>query len=272
MTVSVVIPTYNGAKTVVETIESVLDQSYSDIEVVISDDGSDDETLDLVRLVADDRLRIADDHAHVGPALNWDRALGNASCEYVKILAQDDVLYPDCIAVQVAAMRSLPEVSFCSVRRDVIGSDGSVLVSDRGLSGITGSVDIRTASRRIVRSGTNQFGEGAAVLARTGACRAVGSFDDSIPYVIDIDFWMRLLKHGPAVVVPETHAAFRVSASSWSNLLGPEQGRQFVRFANRLAEDPERGITATDLRVGAARALANGWMRQALYTRYRGRL
>jgi glycosyltransferase involved in cell wall biosynthesis len=272
MTVSVVIPTYNGAKTIVETINSVLAQTFDDVEVIVSDDGSDDGTLTIIGELADDRVRILGDTSHVGPGPNWDRALAAASGEYVKILAQDDLIYPECLAVQVAALKMHPAAAFSSVRREIIGSEGSVLVTNRGLTRMTGEVDLVTASRRTVRTGTNPFGEGAAVLARTVACRSVGRFDDSIPYVIDVDFWMRLLKEGPAVAVAETHAAFRVSAASWSNALGRDQGRLFVRFVERLAEDSDRGITRGDLLIGRLRALLNGEARQLFYARHRSRL
>lgn len=272
MTVSIVIPTYNGARFVGETLTSVLNQTFDDFEVVVSDDGSSDETLDIVESVGDPRIRIVEDRSRVGAAGNWNRALSNASAPYVKLLPQDDIVYPGNLEAQVAVMQARPATSFVAVRRDVIGADGTVLLKDRGLSNLCGDVDLVSGSRRIVRSGGNQFGEGAGVLFRKDAATSVGSFDGSSGYVIDVDYWLRLLRWGPAYGLCETLAAFRVSAQAWSNVLVAEQGAQFSAFVDRLASERARGVTRGDVVVGRARARMNATMRRAFYVRYKSHL
>ena len=267
-----VIPTYNGANFLQETLGSVLAQSFTDFEVVVSDDGSTDETLEIVAECRDSRIRVADDRSHIGPAGNWNRALRQAGGEYVKILAQDDLLYPDILGVQVNTLDRHPRASFAAVKRDIIGSDGSVLLRGRGLSGLCGEADLVTASRQIVRSGANQCGEGAAVLLRREATVGAGGFDGSLPYAIDIDYWMRLLNWGPMVGICDPHAAFRVSSQSWSNSLIREQGQQFTSLIDRLAADPRRGIPPRDVKIGRVRARLNAAARQAFYLRHRSHL
>ncbi len=272
MRVSVVVPTFNGERFVKETLQSVLDQTFEDFEVVVSDDGSSDMTIDAVGSLGDDRIRILSDRSHVGAAGNWNRALAAATGEYVKVLAQDDLVGPDNLNVQVAELDANPDVSFASVRRDIIGADGSMLMRDRGLSGLSGVVGIEGASRKVVRSGANLFGEGAAVLFRRTAGRAVGHFDGSLPYTIDVDYWLRLLEWGPMVAIPGTHASFRVSASSWSNSLIRAQGSQFSALIDRISGDSRRRITRSDIAMGKARAVVNGYLRQAFYLRHRNSL
>jgi glycosyltransferase involved in cell wall biosynthesis len=272
MRVSIVIPTYNGADFVRATLETVFAQTYTDFDVVVSDDGSTDQTLGVVESFDDPRLRVVDDRSHVGAARNWDRALSHAEGEYVKILAQDDLLYPENLAVQVDALDASEALSFVAVRRDIIGADGTVLLRDRGLSGLCGQVTLVNGSRRTVRSGANQFGEGAAVMFRREAARTAGSFDESAQYTIDIDYWLRLLSWGPAYGICNTHAAFRVNAQSWSNELVRKQGQQYAAMINRIAADPEREVSNSDVRVGKVRATVNAALRRVFYLRYRSHL
>jgi len=254
------------------TLKSVFDQSFTDFEVVVSDDGSTDETMEIVESVDDSRLRMVDDRSHVGAAGNWNRALSHATADYVKIPAQDDLLYPRNLEMQVEALDADADLSFVAVQRDIIGADGTVLMRGRGLSGLCGRHGLVEASRRTVRSGANQFGEGAAVLFRRDAVPMAGGFDGAAQYTLDVDYWLRLLRWGPMLGICETQAAFRVSAQSWSNALVREQGAQFAALIDRIAADSDRRVSPADVRVGKARARANAVLRRGFYLRYRSRL
>ncbi len=272
MRVSIVIPTYNGADFIKATLDSVFDQTYIDFEVVVSDDGSTDKTIEIVESFDDPRLRVVDDRSHVGAAGNWNRALSHARGEYVKIPAQDDLLYPENLKIQVDALDGNEALSLVAVQRDIIGADGTTLIRDHGLSGLCGEVSLVDGSRRTVRSGANQFGEGAAVLFRREAAEAAGSFAESAQYTLDVDYWLRLLSWGPAFGICDTHAAFRVSAQSWSNNLVRKQGQQYAAMIDRLAADSAREVSSSDVRIGKARATVNAALRRAFYVRYQSHL
>lgn len=272
MKVSVVIPTFNGAEFVGVALDSVLNQTFTDFEVVVSDDASTDGTIGVVETASDPRVRIVQDRSHAGPAGNWNRAVTNARGDYIKVLAQDDLLYPENLQVGVDALDADDEISFVAVRRDIIGADGTVLMRNRGLSGLCGRIEPISGYRRTVTTGANQFGEGAAVLFRRAAADQAGGFDDSIPYAIDVDYWLRLLAWGPAFGACGTYAAFRVSGQSWSNALTREQGTQFAALIDRVAADPAHGVTHRDILIGKGRASANAQLRRLFYMRHRSRL
>lgn len=269
MSVSIVIPTYNGATSIQATIDAVLGQSYGDFELVVSDDGSTDATLELVGAVNDPRIRILDDATRVGPEGNWNRALAGADRPFVKLLAQDDLLRPDAVLIQLESLLGEPSAAFSAVQRDIVGTRGQILHAGRGLHGLDSMVDLQAGSRRVVRTATNVFGEGAAVLMRRDAVNDVGGFDGSLPYVIDIDYWLRLLTWGPAIAIKQSLAAFRVTRSAWSNVLAGKQGSQFAAFIDRVAAEPARGIARADVRLGKIRAYTNAYLRQAFYLRHR---
>src|SRR5689334_490580 len=122
--VSVCMPLYNGAAFLGATIESVLAQTWEDWELVIADDASSDGSLDVVRRVPDCRIRILDACGNVGPASNWNRAVTEARGRYVKVLCQDDLIYPTCLAEQIAVLErdANNAVAFVCSRRDIIDS------------------------------------------------------------------------------------------------------------------------------------------------------
>lgn len=89
--ISVCIATYNGARYIGEQLASILKQLSAEDEVVVSDDGSTDGTLDIVRSLNDRRIRIVDGPRRNSPTLNFEWALRNAKGEYIFLADQDDV-------------------------------------------------------------------------------------------------------------------------------------------------------------------------------------
>ena len=109
MTVSVVIPTYNRAHTVVDAIRSVLVQSFGDLELIVVDDGSTDDTAARVGALADARLRyVRGRHAGVSAARNL--GVSRATGELVAFLDSDDLWHADKLTCEVAYLRRHPEV------------------------------------------------------------------------------------------------------------------------------------------------------------------
>lgn len=270
--VSVCIPTYNSAAFVAETVESVLTQDYPAVEVVISDHGSTDGTQELVeRFTHDPRVRVVLGPPGGGAQANWNRATDQAVGEYVKLVCADDPLYPGCLTKQVEAMEANPGVALVASKRDIIDAAGSVVFRGRGLAGLEGRVPGAVAVRRAVLAGTNIFGEPSSVLMRTDALRESGPWSDALPYVIDVDMYVRVLRRGDLFGIAEPLATFRLSTSSWSLALSREQAAQSRAFHEVVrAAYPE--VSQRDLRIGSLRAEANAWGRRLVYLLHRRRL
>ena len=241
-TVSVCVPTYNGARFVERTVRSVLAQTYDDFELIVSDDGSTDSTLDVVAAIADPRVRVLDDRSHVGAVANFNRSFSAARGRYVKVLCQDDVLFPDCLALQVKAMEDGAGrgVVLVGARRDVIDEHDRVLWHGRGWHGVAGVIEGRDAMRASVRAGTNLIGEPSAVMCDLALVRSLQGFDTTLAYPVDLDLWMRMLRFGNVAYVPESIATFRVSTTSWSADLSRHQARQSRELVRSVrARNPE---------------------------------
>lgn len=263
--VSVAIPVYNGERYLSETIRCVLAQSLTDFELVICDDHSKDRSHDIAAAFSDRRIRILRNDSNLGFGGNWNRCLAETRGAYVKILPQDDLLHPDCLKAQAAVLDAdaagAVALVFCA--RSIIGPTGKPHMT-RGFAGpsrLTGA----EAARRTARLGTNPIGEPGAVLFRRSAAQAAGVFNGARPFVIDIDYWLRLLKHGDAAYLPETLASFRISPGSQSVRMAKRQAAEFRAFLTELRSSQLYPLSRTDVGIGGLAAAANGLGRALFY-------
>lgn len=268
--ISVCIPTYCGGATIGAAIESVLAQSFADLELIVIDDGSTDETRVIVERFADQRLVYLRNESNLGPQGNWNRCLEVARGEYFKLLPHDDLLHPLCLEHQVAVLEAdrVKSVALVFSARNVLGPDGRVLTRRGYPGGHEGTIDGSVVMRSCVRRGTNLIGEPGAVLFRKSLADKIGAFDATNPYVIDLDYWFRLLAHGDAYFCADPLAGFRVSGSSWSVAIGKAQDRDFIDFVARAAVWIRPQLSASDLLSAQITARLNKWLRLLFYTFY----
>ncbi|RZT85496.1 glycosyltransferase involved in cell wall biosynthesis [Pseudonocardia sediminis] len=261
--VSVCIPVYQGAALISRAVRSVLDQTFADFELVVRDNGCTDGTADVVASFEDPRIRLERADPTVTLAENWRLAVELARAPLVKIVCADDVLYPDCLAQQVAALGD-DRFSLASGRVDMLDENGRVLVPGRGLRGLTGTRSSREVARRIVRHGGNPVGQPAAVTFRRAAYDAAGGFDGDKVFLMDIDLWARLLPHGALAGSRETVAGYRISAATVSGRAGRREFRAQRAFTAALAADPAWRVPRRDAVVGVLGAYAALARRHAL--------
>lgn len=249
-TVSICLPTFNGAATVSETIRSILRQSFQEWELVISDDESTDNTLIKIDEFNDPRIRIISSRQRTTPADNWNYCIEHAHGKYIKVMGQDDLLLSDCLKSEVEIMdqESNCDFSFCFSRRNIISASGQTIIRNRGLHNKVNVVKLPSILPKLVRSGTNIFGEPVAGMIRATALKKAGGFNGS--YIIDLDMWIRLLQIGPAIHTQKTLVSFRVGKSSWSHLLKSSQADETSELFRRLAHQFPDQISNADLRIG----------------------
>ena len=124
---TVLMPTYNVAPWVEEAIQSVLNQTYRDFELLVVDDASTDDTLDLVRAIDDPRIRIASFPNNVGLSENLNRGLDIIDTELVARMDGDDIAEPDWLETGIRVLDSHPEVGVCSFGFQFFGTKTSLV-------------------------------------------------------------------------------------------------------------------------------------------------
>ena len=186
--VSVVIPCYNHAQFLGGAIESVLAQSYPEVEIVVVDDGSPDDTAGVAAGYPSVKL-VQTTNQGLSRARNNGIAAGTGSL-YV-FLDADDRLTPGAIEASVACLDANPNCGMVFGRHFRVHADGS-RVNDPPQARVGGD-----AYEALLRG--NAVGAIDAVLWRAEAIRAVGGFDVSLPAAEDYDLFLRMAQRYPAV-------------------------------------------------------------------------
>jgi glycosyltransferase involved in cell wall biosynthesis len=262
--VSVCLPVFNGGPFLREAVASVLSQTHQNFELLVFDDASTDDSWTILQSFSDARIRLQRNEHNFGPVGNWNKALGAAQGKYVKLFSQDDLLAPECLARQVAVLENAPEAALAFCGRAVILADGRHFLS-RTAPWREGLVVRDVIVRDTLSAGTNLVGEPCAVLFRRDCAEKAGNFDGSIPYLIDLDYWVRLLEQGPGYCMKKQLASFRLSPRQWTAVIGRKQSRQYLDFMAKLLASNRYKVGALARFRGGLMARLNGLLRSLVY-------
>lgn len=227
--VSVVVPVFNGLPYLRDLAQSLLDQTYLDTELIFSDGGSSDASVDFLNSISDSRVHVILQPTGTSAAGNWTAATMAAKGEFTKLICQDDLLYPNAIAEQVSDLQQHPEAVMATATRDIIDAHGRVRYRNRGLAGIDTAVSVipgPQALRACYLAGTNVIGEPLAVLFRTNILQRHMPWQDTNPLMLDLSMYEQMAPHGAIVLRRNSVGAFRVSGASWSTRLARAQSEQ----------------------------------------------
>jgi glycosyltransferase involved in cell wall biosynthesis len=186
--VSVIIPCYNDDRYIAEAVQSVLDQTYSNKEVIVVDDGSTDSSLEVIKSFGTAVRWQAGRHSGAGAARN--AGLRLARGEYAKFLDSDDLLVKDALRRQVAQMASL-----LPARRAVVVGDLGIM-NERGTRGRVYRYPPQLATEDPLAYLVGNNLQTACPLHRTGLLREVGGFNESLPHGQEGDIHLRLFLRG----------------------------------------------------------------------------
>lgn len=186
MSVSVVVPAYNRSQALRATLDSVRAQTYPDWELIVVDDGSVDDTGDVVRSYRDSRIRY-EHQANQGQAAARNYGLSLATGEYVAFLDHDDRWLPEKLRLQVESLDSGPEYGLVYGRCRLIDEDGGDL---GGRQMFEGSGWLYT---HLLRE-HNFLLTMSQPMMRTGLVREVGGFDSDADLSDDLDLFLRLAR------------------------------------------------------------------------------
>ena len=265
-TLSIVIPSYNSADFIEETMTSVLAQEGVDMEVIVADHTSSDGTWErLAPFARDPRVTLVRTEAGGGAERNFNRVSELATGRYVKLVCGDDVLLPGVLARQVALLEAHPEASVVACQRDLVDARGKTVFKAWGLRGLDDVMPGREAIRTAVLRGSNVFGEPACTMMRREDLVAHGYWDFRNPYMVDLATYVNVLMSGDFVADREVGAKFRLNGGQWSVALAKKQSTQVMAFHEwLLAEHPEI-VTPSDVRRGNLQARSMAWKRRVLY-------
>lgn len=226
--VSVCIPIYNAQPYVLETIASVRKQTFSDWELVITENGSRDGSHEVVQAELarnpDVRIRYHRYETATGCPADWNRVVRQATGKYVKVLPSDDRLSADCLDLQVRALSANPALGFVTCARRIIDAHGKPRITAHASK--SRLLDARDARRLLLSGGQNLIGEPGCGLMRRELVEALGGYDERYRYYPDLELWFRALCSGAAFRLRESLCDFRIHGG----------GQSAAQRANYLAE------------------------------------
>lgn len=237
--VSVIVPAFNAAQYVRDTLESVLAQTHRNIEVIVVDDGSTDDTPEIVSEIAatDPRVRLMR-QANAGAAAARNTGIAAAQGAFIAPVDADDLWHPTKIAKQLARMReSRPEVGLVYCWSAKIDAEGRVI--DRR-TGARVEGDVYGALLLY-----NFLDNGSTPLIRRSCLERTGTYGEMFRHAADFLFYLAVAEHYDFAVVPEFLVGYRRFPGSLStNALGLARyhDRVLARARRRHPELPERLI------------------------------
>jgi glycosyltransferase involved in cell wall biosynthesis len=230
--VTVVIPTHDRSALLSRTLRSVRRQGDVDLEVVVVDDGSRDDTAAMVARLADPRVRLARNERPQGVSAARNHGIALATGQWIALLDDDDLWAPDKLAAQLRAARRLGRSWACT---------GCVAVND-ALEILAGgpppspeAIVRQLPLRNVVPAGASN------VLARRSALEQTGIFDPLLKHVADWDLWIRLGALGLPAVVDEPLVAYRLhtgNASTDAGAMAAELARVAERYRTLRRDAP----------------------------------
>lgn len=175
--VSIVLPTYNGAKYIRQAVESCLSQTYRDIELVIVDDGSTDETPDLIRTFQDERLRYVRLERNGGHIAALNAGFVQAKGEFLTWTSDDNYYHPQAIAVMAGELAKNQDVDFVYTPYSIVDEAGNV---------------VRLGRIKPPRELDEDNCIGGCFLYRRKVYNGVGEFSPEAFLAEDYEYWLRV--------------------------------------------------------------------------------
>lgn len=230
--ISVVIPVYNGESTIEETIASVLAQTFTDFELIIINDGSQDNTVEIIQKIitetADRRIKLYS-YNNGGLAASRNRGITKAEGVYISFIDADDLWTTDKLTSQYQALQNHPEAAVAYSGTDWIDEAGNFLKNSSPPS-LSGDIYGVLLLSNIVGSGSN-------ALIKKEVLSITGGFDESLKASEDWDFLIRLAAKYQFIRIDAPQILYRQSPNSMSSKLSYQEQEtiKVIRKAFRQA-------------------------------------
>jgi glycosyltransferase involved in cell wall biosynthesis len=229
----VVIPAHNAERYIAASVRSALAAGIPEVEVLVVDDGSTDQTAAAVHAIPDPRITVISIAASGGPSRPRNIGIGQARAPYVSLLDADDLLKPGKLAASVAALERCPSAGFAFGDYEKIDQDGKIFESSvlrayphfRAIESQTTGEGWHLIPQRALSWGLlheNFIGTSGVVLRRELAL-AVGLFDEAIFFGEDADFWFRLAHRADALYCESIGHSYRVHSAGLSGASAPSR-------------------------------------------------
>jgi len=245
--VSVIMATYNHAPFVADAIQSVLDQDFDDFEFLISDDGSSDETRDVVRTFSDPRIVFEENVINRGACTVTNELIKRATGQYIALVNSDDVWVQGKLKYQVNLLDSKKSIGACFSHVDFIDGKGISIEKNNLVFGDAFSQENRSRGMWL----RYFFDRGNCIchpsmLIRRSCYSDVGLLRNSLRQLPDYEMWIRLVKKHNIFIIDKKLVKFRIihgkNASSQTSENSVRTMNEHYLIADRFFEHVDRAL------------------------------
>ncbi len=202
--ISVLMSVYNSAAFLEEAVDSILSQTFSDFEFIIVNDGSTDESGDILANLAekDKRIQLIENEENIGLTRSLNKGLAQAKGEYIARMDADDISFPQRLEKQVAYLEKHAKVGLVGSQYDLCDADGKVTASGERLPENNLSIQWRLLFR-------NSFIHSSVMIRRRALELVEDNYNVELPYAQDFELWSRVARISRVANLPEVYVYLR---------------------------------------------------------------
>jgi glycosyltransferase involved in cell wall biosynthesis len=256
--VSICIPSYNCDAYIGKAIQSVLDQTCQDFEIIVADDRSTDNSEEVIKSFKDPRIRFFRNEKNIGMVPNTNKASRLAKGEFVGILHPDDYYATKMIEAALEAFSENPNVGFTYSSYVVIDEDDKIVTRVK----LCDRDKTFKSKEEFKKLAIQNYAPPSAVLFRRKCYEDVGPFDEEFPYPNDWNMWLRISLKYDSACLSDYLCYYRMHRKSVSTLMytsfetAMQEYRMLKKFQNKV--NPELSLFVEEgARRAAKRALLN---------------
>lgn len=220
--VSICIPTYNSGKFLEKTLQTIISQTYTNLEIIIGDNGSSDNTLDLVRKYSqiDDRISFYTNDKNIGYSKNCNKLISQCSGEYISIFHSDDLYDLTIVQKEVDALNENSDLLGVFSSYFKISESGdtikNVVYPFNSKSKLL-KVNLDIYIKLVLLKGASCFCCPTSMI-RSDVYKQLNGYDENLKHIEDQDMWARILLNGSLGIVNQKLIKYRIHAAQVSSI------------------------------------------------------
>lgn len=258
--ISVIMSVYNGSRYLQEAVNSILVQTFNDFEFLIIDDGSTDDTWEILSKYAakDSRIKLSKNITNIGLTQSLNKLLKLVQGDYIARMDADDVSLPIRFEKQVKTLEENLDIVLVSSELEYINSEGQAIGRSQ-----------RSDIPKVVAWNLlfyNHVGGHSQVMFRKEIIKKLGGYSADFRYAQDYELWLRLIKLGDCMILPEVLLQYRKDEKERISAKNIVEQTKLVQLAskNNLSR-----LTNTDISEHESVVLYNFWYRNELTGNYK---
>lgn len=228
--ISIVLPIYNGQEYIQQCIESILKQTYTDWELIVSDDHSWDRTIEIIKSYKDPRIKIIQNNAQRGIFQNMNNAIRHASGDYIQLFNQDDVMLSTMLERQISLLYKYPDAGMVFCKKYNINEAGEAIE----VPSSSATTHFHSVLPELItpQEGYQYFvafgcipGNLSPVMITREAWNKAGAFNENFHYAGDFEYWVRISETFSISFNNQYLCEVRTHMARASNVLGKKDLR-----------------------------------------------